>query len=100
MQDRLELFLRRGVAEGELAHPGAIERAVGIDHARAERPAYRRDRRASGPRELVCDLVRVDNGDPELGEPLGDRALAAADAARESNRVGLHMNWLRYWRVS
>src|SRR6266567_8231929 len=65
MQDRLELFLRRGVAEGELAHPGAIERAVGADQARAEGPAYRPYRRASGPRELVCDLVRVDNGDPE-----------------------------------
>src|SRR6266545_547464 len=100
MQDRLELFPRRGVAEGELAHPGAIERAVGADQARAEGPAYRPYRRASGPRELVCDLVRVDNGDPEFAEPLGDRALAAADAARESDRVGLHMNWLRYWRVS
>src|SRR2546425_10687684 len=57
MQDRLELFLRRRVAEGELAHPGAIERAVGADQARAEGPGYRPYPRGSGPRELVCGPV-------------------------------------------
>src|SRR6266545_2373614 len=79
MQDPLELFPRRRIAERELAH--------------------RVDRLASGTRELVGDLVGIDHGDPAFGEQPGDRALAAGDAARESDRVRLHMNWLRYWRV-
>src|SRR6266852_6824566 len=99
MQDRLELFSRRRVAEHELAHPVTIEGAVRADRACAERSAYRFDRLASRARELVGDLVGVDHGNPAFGEQPGDHALAAADAARESDRVRLHMNWLKYWRV-
>src|SRR5712691_6656789 len=99
MQDPLELFPRRRIAEREPAHPATIERAVRADQACAERRAYRPGRLASRARELVGDLVGIDHGDPALGEQPGDHALAAADAARESDRVRLHMNWLKYWRV-
>src|SRR3989449_9380693 len=99
MQDRLELSSGRRIAEHEPAHPATIEGAVRADQACAELSAYRPDRLASRARELVCDLVGFVHGDPAFGEQPGDHALAAADAARESDRVRLHMNWLRYWRV-
>ena len=99
MQDRLEFFSRRRIAEYELAHRGTIECAVRADQACAERSAYRLDRLAPRARELVSDLVGVDHGNPAFGEQPGDYALAAADAARQSDRVRIHMNWLRYWRV-
>src|SRR2546422_7041929 len=99
MQDRLELSSGRRIAEHELAHPATIEGAVRADQASAKRSAYRLDRLASRARELVCDLVGIDHGDPAFGEHPGDHTLAAADAARESDRVRVHMNWLRYWRV-
>src|SRR5438093_1674761 len=99
MQDRLELPSRRRIAEHELAHPVTIQGAVRADQACAERRAYRADRLASRARELVGDLVGVDHGNPAFGEQPCDHALAAADAARESDRVRLHMNWLKYWRV-
>src|SRR3989442_6272281 len=99
MKDRPEFSSGRRIAEHELAHPAAIEGAVRADQACAKRSAYRLDRLASRARELVCDLVGIDHGDPAFGEQPGDHALAAADAARESDRVRLHMNWLKYWRV-
>src|SRR5712691_4602954 len=95
MQNSLELFPRRRIAEREPPHPVTIEGPVRTDQA----CAYRLDRLASRARELVGDLVGIDHGDPALGEQPGDHALAAADAARESDRVRFHMNWLRYWRV-
>src|SRR5262249_53684033 len=55
---------------------------------------------APGPRQLVRDLVGVGHVRAEPREQRRDRALAAADAARESDGEGLHMNWLRYARVS
>src|SRR2546427_249836 len=98
MQDRLEPSSGRRIAEHELAHPATIEGAVRADQASAKRSAYRLDRLASRARELVCDIVGIDHGDLAFGEQPGDHALAAADAARESDGVRLHMNWLRYWR--
>src|SRR5262245_66088939 len=100
MQYRLEALARARVAEYEPAHPAAIERAVRRDRVRAERSADRSDRLAAGTRELVGDLVRFDDVGSELREQAGDRALAAADSARESDGIGLHMNWFRYCRVS
>src|SRR3989442_15583131 len=100
MKDRPEFSSGRRIAEHELAHPAAIEGAVRADQACAKRSAYRLDRLASRARELVCDLVGIDHGDPAFGEHPGDHTLAAADAARESDGVRLHMNWLRYWRGS
>src|SRR5207247_6148955 len=99
MQDRLELLSRRRIAEHELTHRVTIKGAVRADQACAERRAYRPDRLAPRARQLVGDLVGFDHGSPAFGEQPGGHALAAADAARESNRVRLHMNWLRYWRV-
>src|SRR3989441_6932829 len=98
MQDRLEFFSGRRIAEHGPAHPATIEGAVRADQACAELSAYRPDRLASRARELVGDLVGIGHGDPAFGEQPGDHALAAANAARESDRVRLHMNWLRYWR--
>src|SRR4029077_531032 len=100
MQNRLEAIPRPGVAEREFAHGGAVERAASRDRLIAERAAARRDRLARGPRELVRDLVGVHHVHAEPREQRRDRALAAADAARESDRVGLHMNCGKNWRVS
>src|SRR5256886_7707724 len=99
MQDRLQPFSRRRIAEREPTHPVTIEGAVRPDQACAERGAYRADRLAPRARELVGDLVSIDHGDPAFGEQPGDHALATADATGESDRVRLHMNWLKYWRV-
>src|SRR5882672_296253 len=100
MQYRLQPFSLLSVTEREAAHPGAIEGAVGRYRLGAESGTDGADRLASRSRQLMGDLVGVDHGDAELGEPSRDRAFAAADAARESDGVRLQMNWLRYWRVS
>src|SRR5882724_3989026 len=100
MQYRLQSFSGLSVTEREAAHPRAIEGPVGRDRLGAERGAEGRVRLAPRPRQLVGDLVGVDHGGAELGKPSRDRALSAADAARESDGVRLQMNWLRYWRVS
>src|SRR5260221_6052960 len=100
MQYRLEPLPRLGVGESEPAHPGAIERAVRRDRLRAERRGYGYDRLASRPSQVVCEFVGIDHLHAEPREHPGNRALPAADPARESDGVGFHMNWLKYWRVS
>src|SRR5262249_4384559 len=89
-----------GVAERERAHRRAVERSVGGDHPVAESRADRRDSLASGPRQLVRDLVGVDHVDAEPSEQIRHRALAAADPARESDGVGLNINMLNSCRLS
>src|SRR5262249_60182049 len=96
VENRLEPFSLAAVAEGEGAHRGAVERSVGGDRPLSEGGADWRNRLAPGPRQLVSDLVGVDHVHAELREQARNCALAAADAARESDGEGLHRNWLRY----
>jgi len=63
-------------------------RPSGVEHAVAEGRHDLRERRLPGLDHLACDQVRVDDRDPERGEAVGDRGLAARDAAVRATRKG------------
>ena len=86
MQDRLELAARARVLEDEVAHRGAVERAVRADEPRAEGVAQLCDRRAPRSGERARDLVGIDHRRSQRLEARRDRGLARADAAREADR--------------
>ena len=85
MQDGLKIFLRCGIREREFAHALAVERAIFAQIAGAE---LRADcARAGLPRrrQLMGDLVGVDDCGAQLLEYGSDAAFAAADSAGKSD---------------
>src|SRR5258705_1830334 len=85
MQNGLEIFLRRGIRERELAHALAVERTVFEQIFGAELHAYGARAGLSRRRQLMGDLVGVDNGGTQLLEYGSDAAFAAADSAGKSD---------------
>ncbi len=82
MQNSFQTLLCRGVGKDQFAHPGAVECTLCIDELGAEDLAYHRNRSPVGLGELMRDQVGVDDACAKCGEEVGDRAFAAADAAR------------------
>src|SRR5213078_1934219 len=95
MEDRLQPGARRRIVECGLAHAWAIERAVDVDEGCAERRADGVDRRAARQGQPAGDEVGVDDDGAEAGEHRSDGALAAADAAGQTDAQGSHASSAR-----
>ncbi len=85
VQQGLQLFFCFGVGKNEAAHGRTIQSAIGAQDAGAESGAQGRNRGAARRGQFMRDGVGIDDVDAERGKFLGNRALAAADAAGESD---------------
>jgi hypothetical protein len=83
VQDAFQRATLGRAGEHALAHPLAIEGAVGREDAASEHCFDFRHRRAAGCGQLVRNGIGVDDGRAEPGELLGGGAFSAADAAGE-----------------
>lgn len=81
----VEPALLGGIGKGNLADAAAVELAVRPDDACAEVRAIRLVERAARLHELVRDGVSIDDGCPEAAQDGRGRALAARDAARQTD---------------
>ena len=72
MQDGLEPAPSLVVTEYQGAHCGSVERAVLGDYARPERLANFLQGGLTRCNDVAGDKVRIDHGDAEIGEHVGD----------------------------
>ena len=82
---RVEPALLGGVGKGNPADAAAVELAVRPDDACAEVRTIRLVERAARLHEPVRDGVGIDDGCPEAAQDGRGRALAARDAARQTD---------------
>ena len=87
MQDGLEPLALVCVGEHVGAHARAIERSVGRDERRPEGLADRVDGDALRRGQAMRCEIGVDDDDASVGKAIGDRGLAAADAACQADGV-------------
>jgi hypothetical protein len=85
MQQRFQRLLRRRVREHQAAHLGAVKRAAVPDQRGAEDALDLRQRAPAARRKLVRDRVGVDHVRAQTLELRCRRALAAADAAGQTD---------------
>ena len=83
VSDRLELLALRWIPEDLLPHARAIQATRRVEDVAAELCYELRKRRRSRLDDVSRNLIRIEHGDAELREVLGDGALAARDAAGE-----------------
>jgi hypothetical protein len=94
VQDGFQARAGAGVGEHQGAHLGAVERSLRRGEGGAEFVQQGRHGGAVRRGEGVGDLVGVDDGRAARGEQVGDRGLAAADAAGETDReCGRNWAW-------
>ena len=82
VSDRLESLALHWIPEDLLAHARAIQSTRSIENVAAELGYEFRERRRSRLDDVSGDLIRIEHGDAERREALGDGALAARDAPR------------------
>jgi hypothetical protein len=85
MQDGLQSGLGAVVGEDQSAHRCPIQPAVRTQHVGAESARDRRHGRPFGSGQLMSDGVGIDQCRTALCKEIGDRALAAADAAGDAH---------------
>ena len=90
MRDRLERRAGLVVDEREATQRGAVEPAVGADHAGTEALDELLERRLPGFDDGPGHDVGVDDGRPPLGEQLGHGRLAGADPTGEADQQHDH----------
>src|SRR5690606_9865074 len=76
---------RHGVAEDHRAQGCAIERALGIQHAVAERLGDPAQPDGAGRDSLTCQHVVIDDDGAQLTEAARSNGLAGGDAAGETD---------------
>lgn len=90
VQQGFEAAARRGFAKHQVAHPGAIQRAVGGHRLRAEFARDGRHGRAAGRGQRMRNLVGIDDAGAPFGQHVGHPGLARTDAAGQSDLVHAH----------
>ena len=85
MHDGVQRGQRHVVAHDLAAQRGAIERAVGRQHVRAESSRNRREDRAPGRLRFANERVGVDDRGSPFAEEVDDGRFAGGDVAGESD---------------